>query len=622
MMKIRKYQIGGLSYKPIYRPEYNNPAESPEGSKQDDLLTSLAGKGLVNDFNAVADLYYLAQTQGVDMFTGQMSTKYLVELSKAVNAMQTNYEAYKTAVTHIETEDSGHDVAITKSGWLYAFNVNTSELESISPEQYYTNSDKYQLMTNADMLEIRNIYPGKAFDTSILTDLGSSFSMKSVTNYLLDIINKFGTYTEKMKEEGYSEADIEAINAGIRFMKESESISQSFEGYNQFATEEDIFHLNSAVNYLWSQLTPGMKKTFIAHVAAEGYNPTDQNTIYSLLGTMIVENTTHTYSYGNGVNGGRSGRAGSSSYSTGNTPISIGALYFNNISQMRLMPISGQKSNQYLMVPGYDVPILEDIDKSVPASKEQELASSRYSDNRRLGLINTSLPVYFGSNPVTLEQLEGIGIDLVKGSQLVYLPQTRDGRINWALLREVNNLLKAVYQREDFAQMNQAQQDQVLSRLVDNPSNDLQGVTYNTQTHQIEYANTKAYITYYGLTSSANDVIGRDTANKWTQSEYLVETDDDYAERFDENWNNNKDLPELDFQSDGFDITLNGLIFMPVSEDDTRYRIQDNLVTSGKLSGAYIGARNQFYGESNLYNPTLGISTIPGDIGYNFNDLN
>lgn len=168
MMKIRKYQIGGLSYKPIYRPEYNNPTESPEGSKQDDLLTSLAGKGLVNDFNAVADLYYLAQTQGVDMFTGQMSTKYLVELSKAVNAMQTNYEAYKTAVTHIETEDSGHDVAITKSGWLYAFNVNTSELESISPEQYYTNSDKYQLMTNADMLEIRNIYPGKAFDTSIL----------------------------------------------------------------------------------------------------------------------------------------------------------------------------------------------------------------------------------------------------------------------------------------------------------------------------------------------------------------------------------------------------------------------------------------------------------------------
>lgn len=258
-----------------------------------------------------------------------------------------------------------------------------------------------------------------------------------------------------------------------------------------------------------------MKKTFLAHAAAEGYNPSDTEVIYSLLGTMIIQNTDHTYSYGNGLTGvktgGKSGR--SSGLSTGNDALSLMSLYFNNFQVPQLLPISGQTSNQLLMAPGHAVPILSEANK-VMAGVPQEVASDRYSRNNELGLINPRLPIYFGSNNITKDQLKNIGLDLTKGSQIVYLPQLSTGVINWALLTEVNNKLKAIYARDDFNQMTEAQKDQVLKHAFDNPSNDLQGVFYNPNTHQIEYTNTKAYITYYGLTSSANDLIGNDTATK------------------------------------------------------------------------------------------------------------
>lgn len=625
-MEIRKYQIGGLTYKPIYRPEYKTPQESSGSSEQDDInLLSLAGSGLQNDFNAVANLYYLAKTKGTDILTGQVSARYLVELAKAAHAMKNNWENYKTAVTHIETEDSGHDVAITTSGWMYAL-TEKDEITTISPDEYYANQDKYRLLTNADMLEIRNVYPGKAFDTSIIESLNSSFSMKSVTEELLDIISKFGQYTDKMKTDGYSDAEIAGIEEGIRYIKTSEGVSRSFEGYSRDAAPDTLFHIEQAVNYLWSQLPPGMKRTFRAHVAAEGYNPSDPETMYNLLGAMLMEHTSHTTSYDSGLSGG-GGRGGGRGYGgydgiLGDKEISLMSEYFGNYSKPVSVPLSGRESNQYLSVPGYSVSILKGDGKLMDGSVTQETAADRYRINRNLGLINTQAQAYFGSNPISLDQMKDIGLDLDKGSYVVYLPQTREGQINWRLIEEVNNLLKATYADPRFSQLSPEQKSRVLKSLVDDPAYDLQGVIYNERTGAIEYTNTKAYVTYYGLTSSANDNIGRDTAKQWLKSQYVVSPNDDYAERFDENWNNNKDLPELDFQSDGFDHVVQGLIILPVSEDPTKSMIVEGRLKDSTYSAPYYGAWNQYNAGSSLYNSGLGITTLPEDIPHTFGELN
>ena len=625
-MEIRKYQIGGLTYKPIYRPEYKAPQESSGSSQEDDInLLSLAGSGLQNDFNTVANLYYMAKTRGTDILTGQVSAKYLVELAKAAHAMKNNWENYKTAVTHIETEDSGHDVAITTSGRMYAL-TDKDEVVTISPDDYYANQDKYRLLTNADMLEIRNVHPGKAFDTSIIESLNSSFSMKSVTEELLDIISKFGQYTEKMKTDGYTDAEIASIEEGMRYIKTSEGISRSFEGYSFDAEPGTLFHIQEAVNYLWTQLPPGMKRTFRAHVAAEGYNPSDPEKMYNLLGSMIMEHTSHTTSYDSGLSGGGgSGRGRGRGYDDGvlgDKEISLMSEYFGNFSKPINVPLSGRESNQYLSVPGYSVSILKSDGKLLDGSITQETAADRYRINRNLGLINTQAQAYFGSNPITLEQMKDIGLDLDKGSYVVYLPQTNEGQINWKLIQEVNNLLKATYEDPRFSQLSPEQKSWVLKNLVDDPSYDLQGVIYNERTGAIEYTNTKAYVTYYGLTSSANDNIGRDTAKQWLRSQFVVSPNDDYAERFDETWNNNKDLPELDFQSDGWDHVVQGLVILPVSEDPTKSMIVEGRLKDYTYSAPYYGAWNQYNAGSSLYNPGLGITTIPEDVPHTFSELN
>jgi hypothetical protein len=132
---------------------------------------------------------------------------------------------------------------------MYAL-TEKNEITTISPDDYYANQDKYKLLTNADMLEIRNVHPSKAFDTSIIESLNSSFSMKSVTEELLDIISKFGQYTDKMKTDGYSDAEIAGIEEGMRYIKTSEGVSRSFEGYSLDAAPDTLFHIEQAVNYL------------------------------------------------------------------------------------------------------------------------------------------------------------------------------------------------------------------------------------------------------------------------------------------------------------------------------------------------------------------------------------
>ena len=615
-MNIRKYAIGGLSYEPIFRPEFNSQ-QVPETTKSEGFdLDIIKDSGLTNDYNYVADLTNLVYRQGVDPLTGSPSMIHLIELSKAVNAMKNNYKEYEKAVTHIESEGSGHDVAITQTGLMYVMDVNTSEIKTISVDDYFNNSNQYKPLTNADMLEVRNVAPSKTMDSSILKDLYGSRSMKSVTDYLLDIITKFGTYSEKMKDEGYSSAEIEGITNGINLIKESSNIGTSYEGYDFYASEESLFHINQAANYLWSQLDRNMKQTFLAHAAAEGYDPSDINTIYSLLGTMIAQHTNHTYTTGYGVNGAKSGRSGLRNSSGGNYTLNLASEYIQNIAKPREFLLSGQESNQLLHLPGYDVPILKNINE--PTDNKKELASTRMQINNNLGLINNSLPIYFGSNQITQEQLNDIGLDLTKGSQIVFLPQTKDGKINWKLMDHVEKLLKEVHSRK----LSEDEIDSIWVRLLDNPNNDLLGVRYNTIDHKIEFENAKPYVTYYGITSSSNDNIGSSTAKNWLASPYIIEPSDSYAESFDEDWNDTKGLEERDFESDGWDTIVAGQIFMPITNDSTTIDILSGKLTGNKINGAAYGAYNQYISGSTSYDPITGILNAPNNVGQNFNDLN
>ena len=176
-----------------------------------------------------------------------------------------------------------------------------------------------------------------------------------------------------------------------------------------------------------------MKRTFRAHVAAEGYDPSDPETLYNLLGAMLMEHTSHTTSYDSGLSGGggRGGRGyGGYEGILGDKEISLMSEYFGNYSKPVSVPLSGRESNQYLSVPGYSVSILKGDGKLMDGSVTQETAADRYRINRNLGLINTQAQAYFGSNPISLDQMKDIGLDLDKGSYVVYLPQTREGQIN------------------------------------------------------------------------------------------------------------------------------------------------------------------------------------------------
>ena len=66
------------------------------------------------------------------------------------------------------------------------------ELKTMSAKSYYENSDKYQILTNGNILSLRQSSPNLAFNSNIFVDLTNAVSMKSIVEYMKSTIKEFG----------------------------------------------------------------------------------------------------------------------------------------------------------------------------------------------------------------------------------------------------------------------------------------------------------------------------------------------------------------------------------------------------------------------------------------------
>lgn len=290
-MKIQKYQYGA-SYTPISREvmgqSQGEPATSPSSEKKDDKLIEqeiikvLGENGIPTDVD-----YFLSQAQSflqdsTNIFSGKKTNtmSQLIRLRSLANRLQHNNALYKNATDRIKVENTGSDVAISNDGNLYVYDGES--VKKVTPTDYSKNPEEYQVLTNAELIHLRERDPNLKFDESILHDLSNSIGMKSIMEQVIDTIKKFGTTSQKgytIKVGGQVQRGLEALMSldGLYEVESSDS-----------KAAQDI---NAAIIYLYKNLNNNAKHVLRATTAAEGLNPENMEDITSILKAALFEHT-------------------------------------------------------------------------------------------------------------------------------------------------------------------------------------------------------------------------------------------------------------------------------------------------------------------------------------------
>lgn len=292
-MKIQKYQYGA-SYTPISREvmgqSQGEPATSPSSEKKDDKLIEqeiikvLGENGIPTDVD-----YFLSQAQSflqdsTNIFSGKKTNtmSQLIRLRSLANRLQHNNALYKNATDRIKVENTGSDVAISNDGNLYVYDGES--VKKVTPTDYSKNPEEYQVLTNAELIHLRERDPNLKFDESILHDLSNSIGMKTIMDQVIGTIKKFGTTSQKgypIKAGGQVQRGLEAL------MGLGPDGLYEIEGSDSKAAQD----INAAIIYLYKNLNNNAKHVLCATTAAEGLNPESMEDVTSILKAALFEHT-------------------------------------------------------------------------------------------------------------------------------------------------------------------------------------------------------------------------------------------------------------------------------------------------------------------------------------------
>jgi hypothetical protein len=222
-MKFKKYQDGGAIYTPFISsrgvPQTVSTTSGKTSSKTDkaadtiqkEIIDILKEHGLQNDVNKFLESAndFLTRSQNLStmsLFGGEddsYTMSHLIGVLQLANGVKRNKGQYDLATANLKEQRAGNEAAIATNGYLYVID-NDYNMSTVSPEEFYKNKDKYQALTNSQVLGLREKDPNLAYNTDILNDVSGAIGMKVITDQLSDIITKFGhlSRTEYINKTG------------------------------------------------------------------------------------------------------------------------------------------------------------------------------------------------------------------------------------------------------------------------------------------------------------------------------------------------------------------------------------------------------------------------------------
>ena len=296
----RIYQSGGVvSYTPFI-PNSGTASTSGSGStEKQDKITGTLQKEIVdvlkeNGIQSDVDTFlsqanaFLNKSQhlsSMSLFGGQSddySMTDLIQVLSMANRVKQNKAYYDTAADRLKEQDAWNEVAVSTDGKIYVY--SEEGLRTVSADEFHKNRDKYQALTNSQVLGLREQDSNMAFNTNVLRDMSGALGLKSITTQLMDTVSKFGTMSRTEYTKNTGDAISQSAWDGMQIL-----LGEGPQGYYKATTKSEKENVQSALSYLWRSLGTDGQARLRAETAANGLDPSRNQ--YDLLLQTIEHHT-------------------------------------------------------------------------------------------------------------------------------------------------------------------------------------------------------------------------------------------------------------------------------------------------------------------------------------------
>lgn len=312
-LNIKKFQEGGqlapwVGYSPFFQPIGREEGTSAVANSSDksgdtkidnsqkqlkDIIGQMVGKGLTNEVNCFAEQVgnIFADT---DLLGQPISVRQYTGLVSRLNEIQNNKQIFDQAKEHALSKGTLSEAAVDYSGNLFAQNTN-GELVMITPDQYSEDREGYRILTNNDLLTLRNNSRAYIFDNSLSQTVVGSLNINDISKRIEDIVKSIGV--EKQSSDYYfDKARATQLERGLQAIV-SEKLNTTPDGTFKLTEEVSTQRKNAnlALNYIWNNLDQQSRNTLIARAAINNTGDPRENAIESIKNILIF-GTDHSYS--------------------------------------------------------------------------------------------------------------------------------------------------------------------------------------------------------------------------------------------------------------------------------------------------------------------------------------
>ena len=297
----RIYQSGGVvSYTPfipnsgttgtISSSGSTEKQEKITGTLQKEIVDVLKENGIQSDvdtFLSTANAF-LNKSQHLSTMSlfGGSSDDYtmadLIQVLSMANRVKQNKAYYDTATDRLKNQDAWNEVAVSTDGKIYVY--SEEGLRTVSADEFHKNRDKYQALTNSQVLGLREQDSNMAFNSNVLRDMSGALGLKTITTQLMDTVSKFGTMSRTEYTRNTGDAISQSAWDGMQIL-----LGEGPQGYYKATTKSEKENVMSALRYLWSSLGTDGQARLRAETAVNGGDPSRNQ--YDLLLQTIEHHT-------------------------------------------------------------------------------------------------------------------------------------------------------------------------------------------------------------------------------------------------------------------------------------------------------------------------------------------
>lgn len=472
---VPKLQGGGdisslfTTYRPVQTPQIQAPQNvklsnsdkeslSVKSSSKDDDKEDTKGKltekdlfnmikdvdGLPNEMKSIiTDLKRTMATEnlvGVD--TGELASTFLSSLYKLKVANQ-NKKRFDESIKDAKENGSIGEIAITLGGNLLASDKN-GNIQEVSLQQYQSNSDQYNLLTNSNLAWLRKYSPKMVFskNDNAFEIINNGMGFEAFQRLLDQAKVSLGSY--KYEEQGI--AGKEAL-LGLRALQNlSKSQQQKYlkgaldgKYQTESSTDTNAQQIKTLVDYLTISLPKRAKVWASLKTGVSDPNKATQALVTQYLSGNLK--STNSYKVDYLGTDEKLQKAGKSSSSGGSSEDPKEGFWRQLQSDK-----AGDEQSYNLLIGRGQLSVDGKYYGTTPGMDDNKSLTKYIGDSKVGYLIKNRQNITFGDQQISPDSFDDVMVNSGGGVMAVTLPITPDGKVNFSIMDTYSKVINKLKQ--------------------------------------------------------------------------------------------------------------------------------------------------------------------------------